>query len=64
MPGGGGTQRLPRLTGPSEALKMMLTGAHVPAKKAKIMDKLKEFFETLVLVSVFVISIVAIAPIN
>ena len=33
-------------------------------KKAKIMDKLKEFFETLVLVSVFVVSILAIAPIN
>ena len=45
LPGGGGTQRLPRLTGPSEALKMMLTGTHVPAKKALdmgIVDHLSE----------------------
>ncbi len=34
LPGAGGTQRLPRLVGPSEALKMMLTGLHVPAEKA------------------------------
>lgn len=34
MPGAGGTQRLPRLVGPAEALKIMLSGAHVPAKKA------------------------------
>ena len=45
LPGGGGTQRLPRLTGPSEALKMMLSGSHVPAKKALnmgIVDKISE----------------------
>ena len=34
LPGAGGTQRLPRLVGPAEALKMMLTGMHVNAKKA------------------------------
>ena len=45
LPGGGGTQRLPRLTGPGEALKMMLTGGHVPAKKALnigIVDEISE----------------------
>ncbi len=45
LPGGGGTQRLPRLVGPSEALKMMLSGGHVPAKKALdmgIVDKISE----------------------
>ena len=43
LPGGGGTQRLPRLAGPSEALKMMLSGSHIPAKKALdmgIIDKI------------------------
>ena len=45
LPGGGGTQRLPRLAGPAEALKMMLTGAHIPAKKALdlgIVDKVSD----------------------
>ena len=45
LPGGGGTQRLPRLAGPSEALKMMLNGSHIPAKKALnigIVDKISE----------------------
>jgi 3-hydroxyacyl-CoA dehydrogenase len=34
MPGGGGTQRLPRLCGAEAALDLMLTGRHVPATEA------------------------------
>ena len=34
LPGAGGTQRLPRLIGPSQALKMMLAGTPLTAKKA------------------------------
>ena len=34
LPGAGGTQRLPRLIGPSQALKMMLAGTPMSAKKA------------------------------
>ena len=34
LPGAGGTQRLPRLIGPSQALKMMLAGTPISAKKA------------------------------
>ena len=34
LPGGGGTQRLPRLVGLEEALPMMLTGKNVRARKA------------------------------
>ncbi|HET7881662.1 MAG TPA: 3-hydroxyacyl-CoA dehydrogenase NAD-binding domain-containing protein [Acetobacteraceae bacterium] len=42
LPGGGGTQRLPRLVGVKAALDMILTGRHVPAPEAKqlgIIDK-------------------------
>ncbi|MFW2387145.1 MAG: fatty acid oxidation complex subunit alpha FadJ [Polyangiales bacterium] len=34
LPGGGGTQRLPRQVGVQPALDMMLTGKQIPAKKA------------------------------
>ncbi|HET6184666.1 MAG TPA: 3-hydroxyacyl-CoA dehydrogenase NAD-binding domain-containing protein [Acetobacteraceae bacterium] len=35
LPGGGGTQRLPRLAGPKVALEMITSGRHVPAPEAK-----------------------------
>ncbi|NKB55956.1 MAG: fatty-acid oxidation protein subunit alpha [Alphaproteobacteria bacterium] len=34
LPGGNGTQRLPRLIGPKAALEMIVTGRHVPAPEA------------------------------
>ncbi len=34
LPGGGGTQRLPRLAGPQVALDMIVSGRHVPAPEA------------------------------
>lgn len=42
LPGGGGTQRLPRLVGIQKALDMMLTGKNVyayPAKKMGLVDR-------------------------
>ena len=45
LPGAGGTQRLPRLVGPSQALKMMLSGTPLSAKKALeqgILDAISE----------------------
>src|SRR5687768_3661887 len=35
LPGGGGTQRLPRLIGPKAAMEMIVSGRHVPAIDAK-----------------------------
>ena len=43
LPGGGGTQRLPRLIGPKAALEMITSGRHVPAEEAQklgIIDEL------------------------
>src|SRR5581483_9071265 len=35
LPGGGGTQRLPRLIGPKAAMELIVTGRHVPAEEAR-----------------------------
>ena len=35
LPGGGGTQRLPRLTGPKAAMEMIVSGRHAPADEAR-----------------------------
>jgi 3-hydroxyacyl-CoA dehydrogenase len=45
LPGGGGTQRLPRIVGPKKALDLITTGRHVPAPEAcelGILDRVVE----------------------
>jgi len=42
LPGGGGTQRLPRLVGVQTALDMIVSGRHVPAPEAKTLGILDE----------------------
>ena len=42
LPGGGGTQRLPRLVGIQKALDMMLTGKQINARRAKKMGLVDE----------------------
>src|SRR3984885_6468694 len=42
LPGGGGTQRLPRLVGPQVALEMITSGRHVPAPEALTLGILDE----------------------
>src|SRR5690349_18924502 len=42
LPGAGGTQRLPRITGPRKALEMMTTGNHVPAQECLAMGLVDE----------------------
>ena len=45
LPGGGGTQRLPRLIGPEAALEMIVSGRHVPAREALALGILDELVE-------------------
>ena len=42
LPGGGGTQRLPRIVGPKIALDMIVSGRHVPAEEAKALGIIDE----------------------
>ena len=42
LPGAGGTQRLPRITGVEKALEMMTSGSHVPAKECLAMGLVDE----------------------
>lgn len=45
LPGAGGTQRLPRLIGAKAALDAILSGAHIPAAKAKATGIVDEIVE-------------------
>jgi 3-hydroxyacyl-CoA dehydrogenase len=45
LPGGGGTQRLPRLIGPKAALEMIVSGRHVPAAEAKSLGIIDELVD-------------------
>src|SRR5262249_11861412 len=45
LPGGGGTQRLPRLIGPKAALEMIVSGRHVPAPEAKALGLIDALIE-------------------
>ena len=45
LPGGNGTQRLPRLIGPKAALEMIVTGRHVPAPEASTLGILDDLAE-------------------
>jgi len=45
LPGGGGTQRLPRLIGPKAAMEMIVSGRHVPAAEAKTLGIIDEIVD-------------------
>ena len=45
LPGGGGTQRLPRLIGPKAAMEIIVSGRHVPAPEALALGMLDRVVE-------------------
>ena len=45
LPGGGGTQRLPRLIGPKAAMEMIVSGRHVPASEAEALGVIDALVE-------------------
>src|SRR5687768_17362084 len=45
LPGGGGTQRLPRLIGPKAAMEMIVSGRHVPSEEAKKLGIIDEIVD-------------------
>ncbi len=45
LPGGGGTQRLPRVVGPEKALEMVTSGQHVDAKECLAMGLLDDIVD-------------------
>ena len=45
LPGGGGTQRLPRLIGPKAAMELIVSGRHVPAAEAKKLGIIDEIVD-------------------
>ncbi|MGY9056259.1 MAG: 3-hydroxyacyl-CoA dehydrogenase NAD-binding domain-containing protein [Alphaproteobacteria bacterium] len=45
LPGGGGTQRLPRLIGPAKALDLIVAGRHVPAPEALTLGMIDHVFD-------------------
>src|SRR5262245_18450494 len=47
IPGGGGTQRAPRLTGPGRAQSMLMSGDQVPAPKAQLWGLVEYVVDTL-----------------